>query len=271
MPLLPDGGGALTDPNADPFRTPTESGPVIPTYDRSSELKSFMYAVFRAGGSSFGGDGGGYSFPKNQWDQMATAAGLKGANQGDTNAQTYVAAYWMDRLYQQYKNWGLVAVAWKEGGGAAAAIVKQSRKEPSQVSMAEIQEFAPDSMGWVTQVTNWQTRAEQKGGIPDDYVPQPGGMYASGTHTTITGTGAVNLDVYADTANQLREEWLAEDKARTPSGAEMLFSQLETLSGVVTGGEGRKDWRHDAPEAVAGGEVQRLSSMTRAGQTGGEH
>lgn len=234
-----------------------------PTYDRSSELKSFMYAVFRAGGESFGGSGGGYGFPKDQWDEMATAAGLKGASMGDPAAQTYVAAYWMDRLYKQYRNWGLVAVAWKDGAGAAAEIIFQTRTEPAQITMRQIEQLSPASMSWVNDVTNWQIKVEQRGGIPDEYVPTPP---KPNTHTVITGGGNVSLDPYNDTLNALREDWEAEDIARQPSGAEMLFAQLESLSNVVSGGTGRKDWRHDVAEVKSGGSIQRLDSMERTGQ-----
>jgi len=259
------GMGGVPDPElkVDPEPEVEET----PVYDRSEELRNFMYAIHRYGGGGWAGSKGGYMFQAGQWGDLSTAAGLKGANMSDRTAQTYVAAFWMDRLYKQYRNWGLVAVAWKNGAGAAGAIIKQSGKKPAAVTMDDIKSLSPDVFGFVGEVTKWSTWAQQKGGIPEDVDPnaQPKRVVVSGTpisRTTITGMGVSNVeDPYQATMRALYDESKLENKARQLSGAEMLFTQLETLSNVVSGGDGRVDWRHAPEETGSGGEVKLLDPI----------
>lgn len=278
--LRPDAGGVLTE-NESIRESQNEAtkvgGADTPVFDRSQDLRNFMYAVHRYGGGGWGGSKGGYMFQPGDWGNLSKGAGLTNARMADTAAQTYVAAYWMDNLYQRYRNWGLVAVAWKEGAGAANAIIKQARKEPAEITGADIEALSPGMMGFVGEVTKWSAWAQDKGGIPEDIDPNQSTqgrrilVGGGGTYTTITGSGYPTVEgPYAATIRQLYDESQTEKAARTPSGAEMLFAQLGSLSNVVTGGEGRVDWRHDPEGIEAGGRAELLGLIGEEEENEGE-
>ena len=204
-----------------------------------------------------------YGIPQSRWDALATGAGVGGANYADKNAQGYVVAYWLNQYYQQFHNWNLVAVAWENGAGTAKAIAFQVRKEPSEVTAADIERFNPEVFasisGLVTKIAKLTQKGWQKGIESGRPPPQP--------TTVITGTARVQQeDRYLSTVNELQEMAKLEEKKNQPTPSEMLFRQLETLSGVVTGGEGRVDWRSDFTEVESGGSVQQMEPLKRPGE-----
>lgn len=67
---------------------------------------------------------GAYGFAGDDWTQMAADAGLEGARWSDPRAQDLVAQRTFDSLWRKYRDWRLVAVAWKAGEAAADAIVE---------------------------------------------------------------------------------------------------------------------------------------------------
>ena len=73
----------------------------------------------------------------------------------------------------------------------------------------------------------------------------------------------MSLNPYGDTVRELIGMQESERKQNQPSAAEMLFAQLDTLSGVVTGGTERVDWRSDFAEAESGGAVQQMENLER--------
>jgi len=237
----------------------------------SGDLRNFLYALHRQLGGTWGGSGGGYGFPKGDWADLATGAGLAGADMTDRMAQTYVAAFWVDNLYQRYRNWDLVAVAWKDGAGTVNAIIKQSGKAPADVTSRDIHSIAPETSEYLNEISKYTGWARTRGGVPEDYNPEDSSRRVvtsrPSTHTTITGTGVNNVeDPYNATIRALMAEREAEVETRGMSGAEALFAQLETLSNTVSGGTGRKDWRRYADEAKSGGGAEMLDPMTRPGR-----
>lgn len=226
----------------------------------SDALSAFMRGVKRYNGDTYGGDEGAYGITRDRWDTMALGAGLQGANMGDHAAQDYVAAYWMNKWYDKFQNWNLVAVAWTSGVGAANEVVYATNKDPRAVSLDDIKNILPESHKFTATVMKDAVRLGLKGweeGI-DQYQP------LTGPSTVIVGTGnAQPQDAFSATVMELRREQLEKQKSAQPSGAEMLFAQLEGLSNVVTGGEGRVDWRSDYDEAGSGGNIQKLDPIAQ--------
>ncbi len=232
-------------------------------FDIGIELGQFMRGVLNYFGG-YGGSGGAYGINDSEWATMSTAAGVAGANKLDPSMQDYVAAYMMNQLYSKYRNWNLVAVAWQHGTGTADSVVVQTRKDPRDITSADIQMIAPDAFKFSSAVMKDAVRLGMKGyehGM--DTMPP----ITQQPRMIITGTAhAQPPDPFAATFAQLQSEALNEEARRQPSGAEMLFAQLETLSGVVSGGEGRVDWRSDFGEAKSGGSVQELPDLERPGE-----
>lgn len=255
-PLAPVGApGGAPDP---------ESTPTTPEFDRSAGLALFMRSVMRYQGGQYTGAGGAYGISDTRWDSMAAGAGLGGASMNDRAQQDYVAAYWMQKYYDKYRNWNLVAVAWKQGYGAADAIIMQTRKDPRSVTFADIKAFNPEVYGFVSAVSKDSYLADNKGYTEAlEGLPPLGYGRGGGVTTVITGTGTGQpVDPFDATVAELYAEIQAEDKAKAPSGAEMLFAQLEGLSNVVSGGKGRVDWRHDVSDTVSsGGNPNELGSI----------
>lgn len=233
-----------------------------PEMDVSNDLATFMRAVLKWNGGSYGGSGGAYGLSGDRWATMAEGAGLEGASFSDRAQQDYVAAWWMQKMFQKYRNWNLVAVAWQSGYGAADGIVVQSRKDPRAVTAQDIKDFAPDTYQFVSTVAKDVYHLERTGYDPSLENLAPLGSGGGGVRTIITGTGhGQPQDPFDATISELYAEMQAQDKAKMPSGAEMLFAQLEGLSNVVTGGTGRVDWRHEVNEASSGGSPQELGTI----------
>jgi len=66
---------------------------------------------------------GAYKIPARDWTQMATAAGLNGADWRSSFAQDAVAKTFFQRLYDRYQAWEMVATAWKVGEDVADSLV----------------------------------------------------------------------------------------------------------------------------------------------------
>ncbi len=250
--------GAGYDPELKP------SVPTQPEFDIGLELGQFMRGVLNYFGG-YAGREGAYGISDSEWATMSTAAGVAGANKQDPSMQDYVAAFMLNQLYTKYRNWNLVAVAWQHGTGTADSIVIQTRKDPRDITTQDIQTIAPDAFKFSSAVMADAVKLGMKGyehGM--DTMPP----ITQQPRTVITGTAhAQPPDPFAATFAQLQEEALNEETRRQPSGAEMLFAQLETLSGVVSGGEGRVDWRSDFGEEVkSGGSVQELPDLERPGE-----
>lgn len=105
----------------------------MPEY-RSPDVTAFATGVRR---TETGGDGayektwdtirgapkvGAYGFPSADWPQLAASAGLDGAPWRNHYVQDQVARRLFSALYDKYKDWRLVAVAWKGGEKLADAV-----------------------------------------------------------------------------------------------------------------------------------------------------
>ncbi len=241
----------------DPELTPT-----VPEFDIGVQLGQFMRGVLNYFGG-YAGSGGAYGISDSEWATMSTAAGVAGANKSDPAMQDYVAGFMLNQLYSKYQNWNLVAVAWQHGTGTADGVVIQSNKDPRDVTSADIQSLAPDAYKFSSAVMGTAQKLGMKGYDRDMETMPP---LSQTPHRIITGTAhAQPPDPASATYAALQAEAMEEQKKRQPSGAEMLFAQLEGLSGVVSGGEGRVDWRSDFGEAQAGGSVQELPDLERPG------
>lgn len=93
-----------------------------------SELDAFMAGIRRlesgnnymATGPMTDGMGqalGAYQIMSANWQSWANQAGLAGADWRDPDAQDAVARHKMTQYYNQYQDWGAVAVAWFAGPG----------------------------------------------------------------------------------------------------------------------------------------------------------
>lgn len=60
---------------------------------------------------------GAYQFLPKYWDWYARSAGYPGADIRDRLVQDEVARWHMTRLFNKYRNWDLVAIAWHGGEG----------------------------------------------------------------------------------------------------------------------------------------------------------
>lgn len=58
---------------------------------------------------------GAYNIPATQWSELAASAGYPNAIWFDKKAQDAVVKTHVERLFAKYKNWQLVATAWKAG------------------------------------------------------------------------------------------------------------------------------------------------------------
>lgn len=234
-----------------------------PEFNVGVELARFMRGVLNYH-DGYSGSGGAYGISDNNWATYAAGAGMAGASKYDPAMQDYVAAYWMNSYYQKYRNWNLVAVAWKYGTGAANAVVVQSNKDPREITPLDIKNFASQAYSFTTSVMDVAHQLGMKDFDPDMENAMPLSQQPT---MVITGTAhAQPPDPFSATYSQLQAEAEAEQVRRSPSGAEMLFAQLESLSGVVSGGEGRVDWRSDFGETESGGSVQELPDLIRPGE-----
>jgi hypothetical protein len=201
-----------------------------------------------------------YGIKRERWLNLSVGAGLTGARQDDPMALDYVVAFWLNHYYEQYQNWNLVAVAWLQGDSVARSIAFQTNKQPAAITMADIQSFDPEVGRQITSIMTEAAKLGLKGweyGM--DEIPPLNQLPT----TVITGTPRISQDIYGNTVRELVAEQEAERKENAPSAAEMLFAQLDTLSGVVTGGEGRVDWRTDWSEIKSGGDVQQMEDLER--------
>ena len=88
---------------------------------------------------------GAYGIPSDNWAEMAEDAGLTGARWRDARAQDAVATATFTRLYAKYRDWRLVAVAWK-GGEVLADAVADNPPILSDPSLKPVKGYATSVM-----------------------------------------------------------------------------------------------------------------------------
>lgn len=101
-------------------------------------LADFMAAIRRLESGSYAGNygalgrqvkgdraRGAYQIMSKNWKSWAAMAGIPGADWRSSAAQDKVAAHMMNRYYERYRDWDLVAVAWYSGGSNADTLVKR--------------------------------------------------------------------------------------------------------------------------------------------------
>ena len=65
---------------------------------------------------------GAYGIASDEWQRLAGEAGYPGARWQDSRAQDAIAMSAFNALYAKYKDWRLVAMAWKAGEAVADAV-----------------------------------------------------------------------------------------------------------------------------------------------------
>ena len=113
---------------------------------RQEETGAFLAAVRKVESGSYEGNYhqrteytiGAYQFLTEQWEVMASLAGMHGARIGDSESQDLVATYWANRWHQRYGDWGLVAVAWGGGQDSADRIARRGFDTTSVIRNKEL-------------------------------------------------------------------------------------------------------------------------------------
>lgn len=101
--------------------------------DSYVDIRTFMAAIRRLESGAYSGDYsavgpqtqtlgralGAYQIMSANWAGWAREAGMAGADWRSREAQDYVAEYKFTQYWNAYQDWGLVAIAWFGGPGAA--------------------------------------------------------------------------------------------------------------------------------------------------------
>jgi len=106
----------------------------------SSQVESFMASIRRNTSGTYEGNYGdrgqgvgAYDIKPQNWRAYALAAGLPNANWRDPRAQDAVARAKMQRDFERYGNWQLVAVAWYAGTEAADAVQQRGKVDDASI------------------------------------------------------------------------------------------------------------------------------------------
>lgn len=114
---------AAPAPTAQPAAAPVAPSPT----DRNPELNAFALAL--AGrGDAMTGQAGTFQIGAKNYRDWAPAAGVDGKDKSP-EAQWKVASTQMAKYFEQYQDWGAVAVAWYAGPGKVTAWLK-NRNDP---------------------------------------------------------------------------------------------------------------------------------------------
>lgn len=123
---------------------------------------------------------GAYGFPSDEWQLMASEAGLAGARWGDPRAQDVVARRMFEALYAKYGDWRLVAVAWKAGEEVADRVAA----DPSLLNaepMKAVKEYVRQVMSHAQDEIAVNLPADDDGNQirPDRFQPTMRGLEAT--------------------------------------------------------------------------------------------
>ena len=142
-------------------------------------LAEFMAAIRNLESGSYAGDygaigrrvkgdnaRGAYQIMSKNWASWSSAAGIPGADWRNRGAQDKVAAHMMNRYYERYRDWDLVAVAWFAGGSNADRLVRKGWGGKAQnISSKHIR-------GYVNKIRGYYPGAQQFTGAADQTSPQ---------------------------------------------------------------------------------------------------
>lgn len=167
---------------------------------------------------------GAYQIMSQYWPGWAAEAGIPGADWRDPKAQDRVARYKMQRYFERYGRWDLVAIAWFAGPGRANTAANQGIE-----SVSDLSDVLGTSVGtYVRRIMDTMGDAPPDDGPPDPNVPGPG--RASGSSADDL-PGQLPLEGGPD---------FPPDATLPRSQAHhLLQSSIDRLSSLIAGGERR--------------------------------
>lgn len=134
-------------------RSSTQAGPM--------SLGTFMAAIRRLESGSFAGNYnatgrmvrgdhavGAYQIMSRYWDTWAAEAGIPGANWRNPQAQDRVAAHRMQRYFEAFGDWDLVALAWYAGTGSVRTVLERGYDGPGSIQNPHIRQYVQEIRGY---------------------------------------------------------------------------------------------------------------------------
>lgn len=163
----------------------------LPVSTGAFGLAEFMAAIRRLESGSYEGNysaigrrvkgdnaRGAYQIMSKNWPSWTAAAGIPNADWRSRAAQDKVAAHMMGKLYDQFRDWDLVAVAWYSGGSNARKL--QDRGWTGNASSINNKHIR----GYVNKIRGFYPDASKYAGNQSGSTPQS--FYAS-NNTRQTG------------------------------------------------------------------------------------
>ncbi len=214
------------------------------------DLKLFMAAIRRLESGSYNGNYaavgvpteslgralGAYQIMSANWGSWARQAGIAGADWRDSSAQDTVAEHKFTQYFNRYQDWGLVAIAWFGGPGAA------NKAEDNFASVAGRTDVLGTSIGkYVSLIETYMDKAPDVYKTPDRKLVdfegidpgQPGRRFvAEAVDTSLNPT----FDAQAFLDEYLSRTGTPEE-APVPQIRAPLVGMLELLSNQIAGGQ----------------------------------
>ncbi len=85
---------------------------------------------------------GAYGIIDSRWEQLAEAAGIKGADWNDRKAQDLVARRKLQDGYNKFGDWSMAAVSFRFGDNAANALTERGMTDPGAIEAAGYKDIA---------------------------------------------------------------------------------------------------------------------------------
>jgi murein DD-endopeptidase MepM/ murein hydrolase activator NlpD len=200
-----------------PFQE-TTSGFNVPASQGAFGLAEFMASIRRLESGSYEGDygaigrrvkgdnaRGAYQIMSKNWSSWSAAAGIPGADWRNRSAQDKVAAHMMGQLYEQFRDWDLVAVAWYAGGSNARTLQRRGwTGSSSSIRNKHIRGYVNKIRGFYPEAR--QYASGQVGGSPQTFYATSGQRGQAGFLFPLPGSESRWSDTYgADRAGGRRK------------------------------------------------------------------
>lgn len=218
----------------------TERSPSVGLEQFSVGLEQFMAAIRRLESGSYDGNYsaigrmvrgdralGAYQIMSRYWDAWAAEAGIPGASWRDAAAQDRVAAHRMQKYFDRYGNWDLVALAWYAGTGSVNTVLRRGFDGIESIRNPQIRQYVSEVKGYLDR-------------LPEQY-RKATGRFMEGGRGRLTGEGGWLFPV-AGAATWSKGSWGTPSKSsgRTkPHQAIDIYAETGTpivspVAGVVT-------------------------------------